>query len=223
MNKTFSIINAIISLLLLVGFIMYMKYKKPKTVPDMNYKTRIVYVDVPYEVKVPYVNGTKPITIIKYRTDSSKLDSLKMVVYDQGIEIQGLEERVRISAEFIKYHTRNPKLIELDLCRDTLSLSLLHIDGNIVQNVYPIFLDHYAYRWTYNQLTHTDLPPPTLEKTNFINFLVGGGVDAFRLSPYLDLRIEKNWSRIRAYSDFQLGLLHKEGSQIRLGIKYKLR
>lgn len=215
----------VISLLMLGLFIWYVfiRDEGPTVVPNMNYKTKIVNIPVPYEVGIPYSVGTKPITIFKYKTDTAALDSLKLIIYQNEIRIRGLEEEVSISMDFIKYFTKNPKLLELNLNRDTLSLSLLHIDGLVTQNVYPVFLNDFAYRWTYNALTHTKLPPPVIEKSQWANYYAGGGIDVVWLSPYIDFRVEKSWTRIRAYTDFQIGLLKREGSQVRIGVQYKLK
>ena len=212
----------ILSLIVLAIWYFFIRDKGPAAVPDMVYKTKIVNIDVPYKVSVPYSVGTKPITIYKYRTDTSALDSLKMVIYQNEILIKGLKEEVKISMDFIKYFAKNPKLVELNLTRDTLAMSLLHIDGNIIQNVYPVFLNNFAYRWTYNRLTHTELPPPIIEESSWIDLYGGGGFDFISLSPYLDFQVEKDWTRIRAYAGLQVGLLNINSSQLKLGIRYKI-
>jgi len=52
---------------------------------------------------------------------------------------------------------------------------------------------------------------------------LGLGVDLLHLSPYVNVGVEKDYTRIKLYGDIRVGLLKTEYSGIDLGIKYKFR
>lgn len=198
----------------------FRKDKEPLSSISYEYTTDTVFIDKPYAVPEPYAVSTPPRILIRYKMDSSLLDSLKLVISDRNIIITGLQDSITISKNYLKQFPENPKLIALQLKRDTLSLGLLGIDGLVNESIWPIDLNIYEYRWDYlsDLSRHGIKPPPT--ETPSLDYYVGGGYDFVGGSPYISGKISKDWSRIRLYGITRFGLLNNESHSISLGVDY---
>ncbi len=221
--------NKIINIILffsLIGFWVYItlirKYPEPEIVDDYQYKTDTLYKDTLYLPGKPYPVPTPPRTVKIYLTDSSVIDSLKLLLQDQEVIIAGLEDTIALHEAYLKQFPENPKILNMDLSRDTLNFGLLFISGQIQERSWPIDLNRFNYRWSYasDLSRHPTHSPPVQEKP-FAEYYAGGGFDFLWLSPYLNGRIEKNWARFQFYGDAQIGLLNLKASDIKVGLNYK--
>jgi hypothetical protein len=218
----------ILLLFLIIGLIWwFVFFKKDKPIePSISYVyiTDTIYDSIPYSVPEPYPISTSPRTVTIYLIDSLALDSLTLLLSQQSILIAGLKDTIRIHEGYLKQYPYNPKLVAIDLRRDTMSMGLLNITGIPQEDRYPLDLGQFDYRWNYEAgLTrHPTQTPPIEEQQPFAYYFVGGGVDLLYLSPYLSGKMEKDWARIRLYGTVNVGLLKRESSGIFIGIDYKL-
>lgn len=226
MTKTQKIL-IILNLLFIVGIFIYFAFiRKPYARPEVEYVyiTDTIRIPEPYPVPKPYLVSTPPITVKEYLIDSSAVDSLKVILTNDSIIISGLKNQISLHQNYLKQYPENPKLLNLDLRRDTLSMGLLRTSGIPEENQWPIDLNRYSYRWDFaSSFTRTDVtePPPT-KKWFDPKYYVGGGVDFLYMSPYVSGRIEQEWSRVRLYSSAEIGLLKRESSSLKLGIDCRI-
>lgn len=217
----------IINLCLIIGIILYFSLFRKKPIPSQpiyNYITDTIHDSIPYPIPIPYLITTPPRIVTEYLVDSVAIDSLKLLMTQDSIIIAGLKSQILIHQNYLKQFPRNPKLLSLDLKRDSLVLGLLQISGIPEKDKWPIDLNLYSYRWDFNNnFTRTDITqlPPTRQRLN-LQYFVGGGVDLLYLSPYVSGRIEQEWTRIRLYGNAQVGLLKKESSTLEIGAEYKI-
>ena len=223
MKNTFIIFLFTVITGLIIWDIFFRKHPEPKPFIDYRYATDTVYLPSPYAVPEPYAVPTPPRIITYYEVDSSVIDSLNLLLSEKDILIAGLLDTIRISESYLKQYPNNPKLLAIDLQRDTMSMGTLNITGIPQEDKWPIDLSQFDYRWTFaaGLSRHPVHSPPTKERPT-LEYLVGGGVDFLYLSPYMGGRVEMNWTRIRPYVDIRVGLLKIESSEIKLGVDYKL-
>jgi len=217
-------IQTILIVLLIAIIVWLLFFRKPNIhiIPDPHYITDTIWLDKPYPVPEPYPVSVPPVTLTYHVIDSAAIDSLKLILQEKDILIQSLHFQVSVSQNFLKQFPYNPKLLELNLNLDTLSISTLNIDGIPSKSNYPLFLSDFRYKWTIERLSKKKINPPPVIKSK-MQYFGGGGVNFLYLSPYAEFNIEKDWTRIRVYSDIRVMLLKYEASSINLGIKYNLK
>ena len=223
MKKSLIIILIIIIIGLIIWDSFIRKYPIPDPIINYEYVTDTLYKPEPYPIPEPYPVPTPPRTIIKYEVDSVTLNYFKLTISKQNIYIASLLDTIAIHQNYIKQFPKNPKLLELSLIKDSLYLGLLQISGQAKKKNWPIDLNRFSYRWDYiNDLSRKITKLPPTEEKPFAQYFVGGGVDLLWHSPYISGKIEKDWARIRLYSNADIGLLNWETSSIKIGIDYKL-
>lgn len=213
--------------LVLVGLVVWLVFfRKPVVTIEYKYITDTIIDSVPYAVPEPYEVYTPPITLIEYVVDSSEIERLRLLLHGQYIIVASLQDSIEIHENFLKSHPSNPKLLGLDLSRDTLQFGLLEISGIPKGYIWPIDLNYYSYRWNLSQgFTREEIKPtvlpPTL-KEPFANYYVGGAVDIWNLMPQVSFRAEKELASVRLYIDTRIGLLDVNTSNLSLGIEYHI-
>jgi len=220
-------ITIIILILLIIGLIIWDTFFRiiPTPVPiTYNYVTDTIRDSIPYKVPEPYPVPTPPVIITYYETDSSTIKDLQILLSKKEVIIAGLQDSVKIHQNYLKQYPTNPKLLSMDLKRDSLRFGLLSISGQVEERNWPIDLNQFNYRWNIeSDLSRHSTTLPPIERKPFAEYFVGGGYDILYSSPYLSGRIEKNWTRIRLYGDTHIGLLKKESSEIKIGAEYKFK
>lgn len=208
---------------LIIWDIFFREDPIPPTLISYKYATDTVYIPAPYPIPEPYPVETPPRIITYYKVDSSAMDSLSFIISEMDLMIASLMDTIFIHEAYLKQFPKNPKLLAIDLRRDTMSMGLLNITGIPQEDKWPIDLSQFDYNWNYaaGLTRHPTLQPPTEERSP-IEYSVGGGVDFLHLSPYIGGRAEKDWTRIRLYGDVHVGLLDSKASAIRVGVDYKL-
>jgi hypothetical protein len=208
---------------LIVWDIFFRKQPEPIPVISYEYTPDTVYIPAPYPIPEPYPIEVPPRIVILHEIDSSTIDSLSLIISELDLKVGSLVDTILIYESYLKQFPKNPKLLAIDLKRDTMSMGLLNITGIPQEDKWPIDLSQFNYRWTYASglSMHPVSKPPTSEKA-VAQYFVGGGVDLLHLSPYIGGRVEKGWARIRLYGDVHVGLLDSKASAIRLGVDYKI-
>jgi hypothetical protein len=217
----------ILCISIIVGFIVWDTFfrKHPIiTTIDYQYITDTIIDSIPYKVPEPYPVYTPPSVIRIYVGDSNEVKDLKILLNQKEILIMGLKDTIKVQQAYLKLYPNNPKLLSMDLKKDTLKLGLLPISGQIEERSWPIDLNVFNYRWNIaSDLSRHTVKLPPIENPNYLEYFIGGGYDLLYWSPYLSGKIEKNWTRIRLYGNAEIGLLKKESSSIKVGVDYKFQ
>jgi hypothetical protein len=214
----------LVLIILFIGWYVFLRKVEPiKPTISYQYHTDTLFIDTLYVPGKPYPIPTPPKTVKIYVIDSVALDSIKLALNEKEIIISGLKDSIAISVNYLKQFPSNPKLLTMDLKRDTLILGLLPISGQIQENAWPIDLNQFNYRWNFGSdlSRHPTQSPPTGKKP-FANYFVGGGVDILHTVPYLSGRIEKQWSSLRFYGDIRVVLFNNDKGSINIGADYQL-
>lgn len=217
------VINIILFIILLIGilFLSYQIWIKDKGKPDpkdiYKYKTDTLYENKPYPYPDPYLIITKPRYFTFYQVDSTAIDSLELELRDKEIIISGLEEEIRIHENFLKQYPYNPKLVELNLNKDTLSLSLLNIQGLIFKQDYPLYLDQYKYKWSHPDFSREKIKTKPKDPSFTLSSYVFVGYSLYPNSPIISNSWELSRGKIRLSSN--VGILFKENKPIYLDLK----
>lgn len=224
--KKYTILKILLSLTL-VGVVFVIGYRmqpEPDHIldPNIQWKTDTIKVPEPYTVPVPYDVEVPPRIVKIYEVDSTAIDSLKLLMFQDSIIISGLKNQVAIHQNYLKQFPYNPKLINFDLVFDTLSLTLLDIDGITSAISYPIFIEFYKYNWSAGELTREDNIRQIPQQKNYLNYKFGLGYDLLYVTPYLQGEISKDISKFELYGRIGVGLLNIESSEIKLGANYNL-
>ena len=195
-----------------------------------NYETDTVYSDRGYEEK--YLEAIKevdrwktapPKTIIKWKEpDLSNIDLQKLP--DSLLVIIGeLRDSIRIADNYIKYLPKNPKLIDINLTKDTLGLNLLNIDGRVTSYIYPIYLERFNYKWLEGDLKYTSTTHKTtkVKENRFNNLFVNGGYEFRSKSPEVSLEYYINMGRFKleANTGFPINNNNNIRADLKLGYR----
>ena len=138
-------------------------YTKP------GFKTDTVKIKVPYLVKgdsFPYY--IPPKAVIEYLASPKNDDHLKIIndslidIINSLGEIQGV-----VNENFVSEYSTSPKLIGGLFTKDTFRLDLLHSDGKIFSNIYPIDYGNFKYQWVNDDLRSITIGKPAPVKPTF--------------------------------------------------------
>jgi len=226
MKKVKELLELIIVTLILGLVVWYVFIKKPVPTIEYVYTTDTIYLRHSYKVPEPYPVFTPPIRITNYVIDSSAIENYKILLQNQDIIIAGLEDSIRIHESYLKQFPTNPKLLSLDIKKDTFRMDLLEITGYPGDWLFPIDLNYFSYRWdVLNGFTRKKVKPTLLPPTSgtpFANYYVGGGVDLWHMMPQITGRAEKQLASIRLYLDMRVGLLDINSSNLTIGAEYQI-
>ena len=214
--------------LILIGLVVWDTFVRPVPDPvvviDYQYETDTVYLDTFYIPGKPYPLPIPPSTITIYEIDSLALDSLSILIQGKNVVIARLQDSIRVHQNYLKQFPQNPKLLAIDLKRDSLSIALLKISGLTQEYRWPINLNQFNYRWDFNnQLSRHPTQPAPIEEKPFAQYFVGAGVDVLYRSPFLSGTIEKEFARVRLYGRTSFGLLDKKANTMQIGIDYRFK
>lgn len=114
--------------------------------PDYNYKTDTIYVDRPFVPKEHIGEKTKPKTKTFYENEKPRF---KVSCKDSIITIRDTIDTSQVfylSPDFLKLYPSSPKLLNLELKKDSLSLTLMDSMAKVFTDYYPIDLLYFNYR-----------------------------------------------------------------------------
>lgn len=217
-----------IIIIALIGLSFYLGYRsnEPEPLnPHVKVITDTLYISKPYPETQIIRDTLKPERVTFYLTDSTRIKELELKVkldsQHYSFIIQGLQERVEVSENFLKLYPRNPKLVEMKLFRDSLNLSVMDILGNVRQEKYNLFLQDYNYNWA-NGVMGYQRTRYKSQEPRFTNY-GGFNYDLIHQIPkieyQLDFRfISTSFLYLRASQD----LLFNERPNLQVGFKMKL-
>lgn len=187
-------------------------------------KPEILYRYIPKEVYIPQhysktyekefseknkpkgEKTTPPILTKNYEAEKNNsikvtLDSSKLILVDTINQ-----EKYVISKEYISLFPHNDKLINFILSKDSLDIVTLNREGKITDKTYPLYFEHYNYRFYDNELHH--YPVKRTTKTNLKNkfnqLYLNGGYSFISQSPNISLDYLINIGRFRIMAGSEL-------------------
>lgn len=197
-----------LGLIIMVIVILFLIYKWQKASMEkemyknnIHSKTDTVYVPKYIKINNPYPDKVNPEKVTIYKTDTIKVDS---IIIQDKIVTTYVEDSM-YSKFNIGYLTNFPnaeKLIQLSLTNKKLDLSLVTLDGKVIDKSYPLNLINYKYLYTDGNLSYKkkyvlnlsaayyirpllnlhDMNIDLSVKTNKINYM--GGVNIYYYPNY---------------------------------------
>lgn len=146
--KNFMIVVLLI-ILAVVSFELF-KISKSQSIPEdeklFPLRTDTVYVDKPFKPDKPLGTEVKPITVTQYRIDTVYIDSIR--IEKEIVYINTDKDTITYHTNFLTQYTTAPKLLQLDVNKKKLDLTLLSTEGTIRQESHNVDLTKYQYRYT---------------------------------------------------------------------------
>lgn len=226
-----------------LGFIIYVYHDLSGLLHDrnrldhqnaLNSKTDTLWIQAPFNPMIipnTSLGTTQPITLKLYTPSLPIRDS--MVILRLTILADSLQRILRASykdssltlrPEFLTNWPRNPKLLEMDLAQDSLSLTLLSPEGKTSSSIYSIQPLKYRYLWKENQLHVIPLPlrPSTTFQTHLYSICgVQSILPSTPFAPYLGLQYSVSLKRMSLESN--LWASPTPGHYLGADLKLKLR
>lgn len=211
--------------ILLAYFCMRLGYtigKQDVPYPEIIHTTDTIYVEKPYK-PILIRDTLPPRTIEIWQVDSSQLSEYKLRVIEDSLKysliIEGLRDSIRISEVYLKTYPRYPKLLGLDLYRDSLSLTTLSIEGTTKTDKYGLFLQDYNYFWSIDGLGYEKTKYK--KKANRLSQYIGIQYDILgnMFLPSYQMRLNLNRIELSILASQELYFNNKP--ELRLGINYK--
>ena len=188
-----------LSLLVVIGILLCLRQcdKPVSNTPDpYNYKTDTEYVDKPFYIDKPYPVKTPPREVV-INTPAPPPERFEVEVVPDSLILLINDLRVQLNNAFLYQYPNNPKLVQLDLSQDTMSLSILQVDGTVHTNDYPLFLQQFKYRWAEGSMTHTPVKlKQSKPKLDYRGLYAYGGYDVLRKLPQVGMIYELNFWKL---------------------------
>lgn len=224
MKTTIKIIT-ILGILALTFYLGFRSNKSESSNPHVKVVTDTVFFPKPYP-EIQIIRDTlKPDRVTIYQEDSSRIKELELRILKDSLHysfiIQGLQEEIEISENFLKLYPQNPKLVEMSLFRDSLNLSLLGINGQVYSEHYNLFYQDYNYRWSSGVMGYskTKYRPQEPRLSHSLIF----GLDFLHRKPFgefqLDFRFNNDSFAFLRASEV---LLFNEKPRLEVGLKFRI-
>lgn len=115
-------------------------------------KSDTLYVNKYLTPEKEYVYTSIPTTVIKYKHDTVRLDSV--VIKDKIIKTY-LKDTLysQFNMGYLTNYPKSEKLIQLSLTNKNLDLSLVTLNGEVISKSFIINTENYNYLYTNNNLT----------------------------------------------------------------------
>jgi len=220
-------------IIILIGIVIFLlllrQCEKPKPIPgtaasEIIYQTDSLYKDKYYELLNKPGKVVPPRIIEKWLPQKPQIiDSVAIINGYLLLHPQG-KPPIPIKNEFLTNHTTSPKLLDFNLIKDTLTITLFKPDASTVTNHYPLFLDIYGYNWQKDTLGKYEVKktkPVVVRKNRLSNFYVNVGYDGFLQVPTTGL--EYNLIPGRFKLDLDGTVLIQEEPKLNLNAKLGYR
>lgn len=197
-NKIIWALTIIVSLVVIVGlliayFNLARSFKDYRNNPN---KADTVYVKKYYSPQKEYKTIEIPKLVTFYLTDTLTRTEIKVVRDTIELHYQD-STQLNVSKYYLTQYPQNDKLIQVLLDDERMNLTLLNINGEVLQKDYKVDFEKYSYNYVNNELT--------LKKRSFIK----------RLHPFVEVTARP----IHNNYDLGLGLNYKtRGFNYELGL-----
>lgn len=215
-------------ILILIGVVLYLVWQirniEPTVEHHYEYITDTVEIEVPFEPLPTIGINTQPITVYKYPIPTYQdLDHITLSFTDDSLitVINHLQDSLKIHQNFIKLYPENPKLLNLSLTQDSLKLSTLNIQGQVHQDVYPLYLQRYNYNYGLEGLGRTPYNRPSDFRLDYYVF-TAGGYSFTEKTPLIMLRPGITLNRLSLEMGSSLYLKQEPTLRLDLALGYKI-
>lgn len=220
------ILSGLTLLAILFSFILgYNRGYKNIPYREVVLKTDTIYVDKPYIPEDIPKDTVKPKTVVMWKVDSSQLMEYKLRLIQDSVKYSLLIQRLRdsflISEVFLKTYPGNPKLLGLNIYRDSLNLTTMTIDGVTKSEKYNLYLQDYNYVWSTSGLGYNKTKYKK-EKSNPFSHYFGMQYDFFNRQILPIYQIRLNIKKFELNLSASQELLLNENPEIRVGVNYKI-
>jgi len=196
--------------ILILGFLGgigsgYLLWKPKKPVIGLPvYFPVVVKVPKYIEKPIPYKIIIPPITEYRYISYDDSMRLVSMV--DSLITLVNKEngkETLYIKSKFLTSFPTAPKLVNLDLQMDSISLTLLNIQAQLYKKVFPLNQFEYKYRFDGTNMSTVTLSQkwgvPKVSKWKFsvFGYLGSDVIDYPTFYPFLSVEGGVSFSRIK--------------------------
>ena len=208
-------------LILIMSLYFVLRVKNDNVQPKPEKVTDTLYMDKPYPVTQLKRDTLKPDVVIFWEIDSTQLKEYEMRIHDDSIIILGLRDSIRISKAYLETFPKYPKLLGLDLFRDSLNLTTISINGLTKTEKYELQLQDYNYYWTIDGFGYKKASYKK-ERVNPFSHYLGLHYDFLRKKPLPTYQIRLNLGKIECNFSASQELYFTEKPEIRIGLNYKL-
>lgn len=116
---------------------------------DSITKIDTIYVDRVIEVEKPFEEPSIPRTIYLYQTDTVEVMTTEIRHDTIWLKTKDSSE-LSYSLNFLTNHPSAPKLLQFDVSKKALDLSLMYPNGLVQRQLFDVDMDKFQYRWTYS-------------------------------------------------------------------------
>lgn len=116
---------------------------------DSITKIDTIYVDRVIEVEKPFEKSSIPRTIYLYQTDTVEVMTTEIRHDTIWLKTKDSSE-LSYSLNFLTNHPSAPKLLQFDVSKKALDLSLMYPNGSVQRQFFDVDMDRFQYRWTYS-------------------------------------------------------------------------
>lgn len=116
---------------------------------DSITKIDTIYVDRVIEVEKPFEKSSIPRTIYLYQTDTVEVMTTEIRHDTIWLKTKDSSE-LSYSLNFLTNHPSAPKLLQFDVSKKALDLSLMYPNGSVQRQLFDVDMDRFQYRWTYS-------------------------------------------------------------------------
>lgn len=116
---------------------------------DSITKIDTIYVDRVIEVEKPFEKPSIPRTIYLYQTDTVEVMTTEIRHDTIWLKTKDSSE-LSYSLNFLTNHPSAPKLLQFDVSKKALDLSLMYPNGSVQRQLFDVDMGRFQYRWTYS-------------------------------------------------------------------------
>lgn len=236
-NKTTKdIIKGISIILALLGIILFFVFECHRDITEDNkapvtaykYKTSYKYKDEYFRLKDSLKN-LKPIppkVVEKYISPKPIIvDSVKIINGYLKLHPQK-EKEILVNSDFIINYPKSPKLLEMKLSQDSLSMALYKTDNTIERENYPLYLGSYKYTWVDGILNIEDIPQKEVKKTKtkvkWNSLYLNGGYDVYNQVPTSGFEYNLILGRVKLDLNSEVLIMQQPELNLNAKIGYRL-
>lgn len=196
--------------------------------PSYDYKPDTVLVREVIKLQPIVGNYTNPKEVKVYYNDTSLIEISKIIpdLDNMRIRVARLQDTIDLYKAYLTQFPEASKIIDMTLSPDSLSMTLLPIDGlGIQEKTYPLFLPTFDYRFHKDSLYRVSTNRSLKIPPRHVLYRVQGGIsfDFVPMAVSLDALYEYNWRwGLIPFGELNFIPTKPEFSSIRAGIKYDI-
>lgn len=163
-----------------------------------NYKTDTIFSEKPFKAPKELKNKVNPREVI-YSHDTLWLSQTQIEIRDSiiFIENKATGDTTKLNDSFLKLYPKSNKLISIKLDKDTMTLSMLDINGKTKSEIYPVYFDKFKYVYVDNQLSYEAIKNKSTNKNINGGMYGNAGYSLLQKSAVASLEYQLNVKRLK--------------------------